>query len=53
MHLGESLLTDGFTLVSSAIGDEELDSAQAPDITGSLQVLVQSMSDVKSVELCL
>ena len=32
--LGKPLLRDGFTFVSSAIGDKELVSALLPDITG-------------------
>ena len=46
--LGKLLLRDGFTLVSSAIGDEELGSALLPDITGSSQILVESISDTES-----
>ena len=46
---GELLLRDGFTLVLSTIGDEELVSALLPDITGSMQVLIQSSSDTESV----
>ena len=48
--LGKPLLRDGFTLVSSIIGDEELGSALLPDITGSLQVLITSTSDTESAK---
>ena len=36
---GESLLRDGFTLVSSAIGDEELASKICPTGTGVGQIV--------------
>ena len=42
---GKLLLRDGFTLVLSTIGDEELGSSLLPDITGPPQVLAQSASD--------
>ena len=46
--LGKPLLRDGFTLVLSAIGDEELGSVLLLDITGSLQVFIKSTFDTES-----
>ena len=47
---GKLLLRDGFTLVSSTVGDEELSSALLPEITSSLQVLVQVAFDTESAK---
>ena len=47
--LGNLLLRDGFTLVLSAIVDEELASTLLPDTTGSSQVLIKSTHDTESV----
>ena len=41
------LRRDGFTLVSSALGDKELGSALLPDITSPTQVLIQRVSDTE------
>ena len=48
--LGKPLLRDGFTLVSSAIDDEELASTLLPDTTGSSLLLIKSTLDTKSVK---
>ena len=50
MPFGEPLLRDGFALVSSAIGTENFGHAQMPDVTGSMQVLVQSTPDTDSLQ---
>ena len=47
---GKPLLRDGFNFVLSAVGNEELGSALLPDLTGSPQVLVQSVSDKESAK---
>ena len=47
--LGELLLRDGFDLVSSAIGDTELNIVLVPDVASTSQILSQSSPGTESV----
>ena len=46
----ESCCLEICLLISPAIGDEELDFALAPDVTGTLKILVPSAPDTESAQ---